>query len=243
MTLDEDALNRLSPNATWEPDWTDALNRADVHERRRPLRLRGKRHLVVAIAVVAAVLTPVIAMGVVENDWAFMHIEGGTFRTPVVVTEGSWEGQTWQLVVVRSEVDGLCETLVWTGPAAGGWSPWMSCGPFIGFPAPMSAGAQDTPIMDTGGWSYGFPAFVLGEVIDSATQVEIRFRNGHDPVRLPTLAAPAPFEHVRFYVAPMPWALQNEISATAGLDDSGNVVACFPRAELRAVVSPISACE
>jgi hypothetical protein len=241
MTLYEDALNRLPRDTTWEPDWADVLDRTYVRERRRPLRLRGKGRLVVAIAVIAAVLIPVIAMGA-ENDWWFMRAGGESFNSPVVVTEGSWDGHPWQFVAVRSKSEGLCESLAWT-EVSGSTPESLGCGPFIGFPAPRLAGAQDRTIRAGGGWSRGFPAYVLGEVIDSATHVEIRFQDGHDPVRLPTLAAPAPFEHVRFYVAPMPMKLQGEIWETAGLDDSGNVVACISNDETHAGVSPISACE
>lgn len=250
MTFDDDALNRLAPVLPWQPDWADVLGRAGVRERRRPLRLRGKRRLILILAVLAAVLIPLIALGA-ENEWWFLKYGGGPTPTspPVVVKEGNWDGHPWELVAYPT-ADGLCYSVMPTGSKTEGAG---SCAPFAGVARTNETKAtQDMTITYMSGSGYGLPVWIAGPVINSASQVEIRFGNGTD-LRLPTFAAPASLGRVRFYVAPLPTdvteaspgpgRLREFLKSVAGLDNDGNIIACLAPAAAVDGISPLSACK
>ena len=66
MTFDDDALNRLVSEFPWEPDWSSVLERAGERQRPRP---RVKRRLILILAVLAAVLIPLIALAAGNERW------------------------------------------------------------------------------------------------------------------------------------------------------------------------------
>ena len=80
----------------------------------------------------------------------------------------------------------------------------------------------------------GSPDFVVGPVIEEATEVEIRFANGAN-LRVPTFTAPAPLDHVRFFaVQRAPGAILKKPPQSlhtfkwfAGRNEDGHVVACL----------------
>jgi hypothetical protein len=108
-------------------------------------------------------------------------------------------------------------------------------------------------------------SYVVGPVIEQATEVEIRFANGQVR-RVPTFGAPAPLEHVRFYAVQVPASfiplrprprptrkpgapptvrLPTEplfIKWVAGLDENGKVAACLAPMRETEGISPLSAC-
>jgi len=245
MTFDEDVLNRLAPPALpWEPDWANVLERAGALERPRPLRLRARRQLILAVALLAAVLVPLIALGAVHNWWFLKNGYAPTpTGTPAVVKEGKWDDRSWELVAYRSTTDGLCFAVRATGSKARGEGAAMGCVPFVGIARTKETKATpDLTItyMSRGG-NKRFPAYVAGPVIVRASHVEIRFRDGQ-VLRVPTFAAPASIGRVRFYATPLP-AGEFVPESVAGLDSDGKVVACLAPATAAAGISPLSACK
>lgn len=238
MTFDDDVLNRLAPAIPWESDWADVLERAGARERHRPRRLRGKRRLILALAVLAAVLIPLIALGA-ENDWWFLKYAPAPTSPPVIVKEGNWNGHPWELVAYPT-ADGLCYLVI---PAGSKMEGSGICAPFAGVARTNETKkTSDMTITFMSGSGYRLPAWIAGPVIESASQVEIRFENGKN-LRLPTFAAPASLGHVRFYASPLPAGVSPSPSMSiAGLDNDGNVIACLAPATAVDGISPLSAC-
>jgi hypothetical protein len=241
MTFDDDILNRLAPALPWEPDWASVLRRAGELELRRPLQLRGKRRLILALAVLAAVLIPLIALGA-ANEWWFLKYGGAPTPTspPVIVKEGNWSGHPWELVAYPT-ADGLCYSVMPAGSKTEGAG---SCASFVGVARTNETKkTSDMTITYMSGNGYRLPVWIAGPVIDSASQVEIRFENGKN-LRLPTFAAPASLGRVRFYAAPLPTGVSpSPPKSIAGLDIDGNVIACLAPATAVDGISPLSACK
>jgi hypothetical protein len=230
------------------------------------LHLLPKRRLMVALALVAAALVPLAALGA-ANDWWFLQSHGPKpVSAPDVVKEGEWSGHPWQLIAYPSGRLGLCVSVAPAGSTAGGreripFSPppggATSCAPFVGVPTAETKGSSKMTITAlSGAASDELPAYIVGPVIDKASTVEIKFGTG-EVLRLPTFRGAASLGRVRFYAAqlpatiPMPVPGQRiedqrsfiDIDTLAGLDSDGNVVACLaPRTAVNGI-SPASDCE
>ncbi|MCP9487949.1 MAG: hypothetical protein MSC30_19090 [Gaiellaceae bacterium MAG52_C11] len=95
----------------------------------------------------------------------------------------------------------------------------------------------------------GLPANIRGAVIEPASAVEIRFPDA-TVLRVPTFAGPEPLQHVRFYAAQLPanfhMTPDNVTSVfpswVAGLDATGNVVACLAPRTAKNGISALSDC-
>ena len=62
MTFNDDVLARPTPALPWRPDWADALKRAgELDPRRR--QPWARRRLIFTLALLAAVLIPLVALG------------------------------------------------------------------------------------------------------------------------------------------------------------------------------------
>ena len=209
------------------------------------VRLVTKRRLILVVAVLAAVLVPLAAIGG-ASDWWFLRSGGAPIPTaaPQVVKEGEWDGHPWQLVAYPSATHGLCVSITPNDSRDKGEGGAMGCGPFVGVArTPESKASDDMTITFlAGGGSERLPAHIVGPVIEEASSVEIRFGDG-DVLRVPTFAGPESLPHVRFYAAQMPFNVRFTPGTAAafpawvaGLDANGNVVACLaPRAELEGV--------
>jgi hypothetical protein len=247
MTFDDDVLNRLAPALPWEPDWANVLARAGERERHWPPWLRAKRRLIVALAALAAVLIPLVAVGAVNDWWFFKNGYAPTpTRAPVVVKVGTWDGHRWELVAYRSTTDGLCFAVTATSsktPGEPGRGAAMGCAPFVGIARTKETKA--TPDMTITYMSRGgnkqFPAYIAGPVIEGASQVEIRFTDGQ-VLRVPTFAAPASLGRVHFYASPLP-PREFLPKWVAGLDNNNNVIACLVVGRAVNGFSPLSACK
>ena len=228
--------------------------RIDVLERAGELRsprLDARRRLVLAIVVLAAVLVPVAALGA-ENDWWFLKEGGSPVPTtaPQVVKEGQWNGHPWQLIAYPSATHGLCFSVTPKDAGDTGEGGALSCGPFVGLArTPESNASPDMTITFlAGGGSEKLPAYIAGPVIEEASVVEVRFPDGH-VLRVPTFAAPEPLQHVRFYAAQLPrdipltpGTFHAFLRSVAGLDASGNVVACLAPQTAKDGISSLPDC-
>ena len=252
-------LEQLSPLPSGAvADWQDVLRRANAlaqanlvlagprfRERRWPtLRLPARRRLVVTVAVLAAVLIPLVALGAVNNWWFFRSgIAPAPVSGPVIVKEGNWDGHSWQLIAYPSTTDGLCFAITPTnskGNLSGGG---LSCAPFVGIARTAHTKASPeltvTWMSSSGG---SLPPYIAGPVIKSATQVEIQFTSG-DRIRIRTFPAPEPLTAVRFYASRLPATVVHFLHATrpspqhpevqppvkrlTGIDSHGKIVACL----------------
>jgi hypothetical protein len=254
VTQPESALEQLVADATWRSDWEEVLARAGVNQHRR---LLTRRRVVVAVAVAAAVIIPLAAVAA-ANDWWFFRTPGAPTPTsaPDVVETGVWHGHPWQLVAYPSTTDGLCIAMI---PGTGGTDDSsgsaMGCGTLEGIPrtAQTKPGAPDMKITYlSGSATTALPAYIVGPVIEEATTVAIRLRDG-TTIHTPTVIGPGRLAHVRFYAVQLPSNLDGTPPATpplqaigvrwiAGLDRSGRVVACLAPAISTNGISPLSEC-
>lgn len=230
------------------------VEQIDVLERageRRSVRLVTPRRLVLAFAVLAAVLVPLAAFGA-ATDWWFLRFGGTPVPTtaPQVVKEGEWNGHTWQLIAYPSATHGLCISITPKDSGDKGEGGALSCGPFVGVArTPESKGSPDMTITFLAGdATEKLPAYIAGPVIEEASVVEVRFGGG-DVLRVPTFAGPEPLQHVRFYAAQLPTDIRLTpgtaaalLKWVAGLDASGNVVACLAPQTAKDGISFLSDC-
>ena len=217
----------------------------------RSPRLDARRRFVLAFVVLAAVLVPVAALAA-ANDWWFLKEGGSPVPTtaPQVVKEGEWNGHPWQLIAYPSATHGLCFSVTPKGSGGTGEGGALSCGPFVGVAGtPKSQASPDMTITFlAGGGSEKLPAYIAGPVIEEASVVEVRFADG-DVLRVPTSAAPEPLQHVRFYATQLPTNMPLTpgtfpafLRSVAGLDASGNVVACLAPQTAKDGISSLSDC-
>jgi hypothetical protein len=252
MTFSDDALDGLAPVLPWQADWSDVLLRAGEGKAGRvaPRRFR-KRRLVVALVVLAAVLIPLAALAA-TNDWWFLRSGSAPPPThgPVVVKEGEWSGHAWQMVAYPSVTDGLCISVTPKGGNSMGAGAAMGCGPVVGVSRTRETKkSPDMKITFLSGSGGLLPSYVVGPVIEQASEVEIRFVDGRT-LRVPTFAGPAPLEHVRFYATEIPnYPLGKRGDAPsfpfewiAGRDDTGKLVACLSPKKATGGVSSLSDC-
>ena len=227
----------------------DVLERAGAQP---PFRLVTKRRLVLALAVCAAVLVPLAALGA-ANDWWFLRFGGAPVpkTAPQVVKQGEWNGHPWQLIAYPSATHGLCISMTPKDSAHDGEGGGLACGPFVGL---ERAPASEAPLGLTinllaGAGSEKLPAYIAGAVIEEASVVEIRLADG-GALRLPTVAGREPLQHVRFYAAQLPSDIQLTPENVrrvfprwvAGLDANGNVVACLAPRTAKDGISAASDC-
>jgi hypothetical protein len=230
---------------------TAAPNRIPGSRGRAKLaRVLTRRSLVVVFAVLAAVLVPVVALGA-AGDWWFLKVGRipEPMTAPQVVTEGEWDGHPWQLIGYRS-ARGLCISLTPKASLDTGLGGALGCGPFVGVTLlSVSYALPNMPITFlAGSASEQLPAHIAGAVIEEASVVEIRFADD-DVLRAPTFAGRAPLQHVRFFAAQLPTEIEVSSgtlswvpSSVAGLDASGNLVACLAPQAARNGTSSLSDC-
>ncbi len=227
------------------------LTETDVMERSiggRRVRFAARRLVLLSLAVLAAVLVPLAAVGAASDWWFLKNAAAPVPRTaPQVVKEGEWSGHPWQLIAYPSDTHGLCVSITPSDSGATGEGGGLSCGPFVGFESKASRAM--TIAFLAGGGSSRLPAFIAGPVIEGASEVEVRFGDGGS-LRVPTVAGPHPLHHVRFYAAQLPADFRmtpNKVTSVfpswvAGLDAGGNVVACLAPLTAKNGISGLSDC-
>jgi hypothetical protein len=256
MTFSNDPLDRLAPASQWRADWGDVLRRAGERQPARfvPRRLPKRYRRIVAVVLLVAVLVPLAAFGA-ANDWWFLESGGAPIpaNAPVVMKEGQWGGHPWQLIAYQSSTDGLCVSVTPKGSAENGEGGALGCGPFAG--VSRTAETKTSPDMTItflgGSATKELPAYIAGPVIDEASEVELHFASGQT-LRVPTFAASAPLEHIRFYATQLPASVvpsrlqparfRAVLKWIAGLDKDGDVVACLAPMTAKDGISPLSDC-
>lgn len=233
-------LHALTPRRDEQPDWMDVLARADIthvpmigaasvspnrpvnHGRKSRMRRRrllvNKRRMALLAALALVVITPVVALGD-ANGWWFLRSNRVPAPVPdanaTVVADGQWGEQGWKLVTYFSKTDGLCLSMMPQDAVATGKGASMSCAPFVGVPrTPTTKDTPDLRITYLGASATAkLPAYIVGAVVDDATEVDIGFADGR-VLHVPTSTGPPPLEHVRFYATPLG-------ASSSGSQDSG----------------------
>ena len=247
MTDTDALLYQLAADGAFRSDWQDVLRRAgEARVARRPV---SRRKLVIALAVAAVAVAPLVAVADSNNWWFFAHGAAPTPRhAPVVVRSGTWNGYGWELVAYPSTTDGLCFGVTPTSTAVtNGRGAALACAPFVGVGRThRTKQSPDMSITYLDAQGSPLPNHIVGPVIERAASVIIRLQNGRT-LRTRTFPAPAPLQHVRFFVlngtpstAPRPGP--DRIKWIAGLDADGRVVACLAPATAHDGISPLSAC-
>jgi hypothetical protein len=126
------------------------------------LRLPTKRRLIVALALLAAALVPLAALGA-ASDWWFLQDHGpAPVSAPNVVKEGEWSGHPWQLTAYPSGTD-LCFSVTPAGSNADGSGGATNCAPFAGVPTPETKGSSKMTITFlSGAAGTELPAYIAG---------------------------------------------------------------------------------
>jgi hypothetical protein len=250
MMFADETLRGLAPELSFELDWDDVLRRAGetTASSSRPRVPRRRRRVVLALAVLAAVLVPLAALGS-ANQWWFLRLGGATPQptgaAPAVVTQGEWDGHRWQLIAYRSGGNLLCFSVSPEPTTERGDGAALGCAAFVGTSSPDGSSTAMN-ITYLSGSAPELPAYVAGPVVDSAAEVSVTFVNG-DVLRVSTFAAPKSLGGVRFYAAPLPAAARAlhagpAIEKLTGYDHNGNVVACLLPSTAVDGVSPLSDC-
>jgi hypothetical protein len=204
--------------------------------RRQPLRSLNSRRLAIIAAIAAAIALPLVALAASQNWWFFRFGEAPTPVTEVsVVKTGSWEGKAWQLTAYRSSTDGICFSMAPTPTAQStGAGAAMACDQIEGVPRTAESKPY-TPhaITFMSGSSDRLPAYIVGPVIETVSEVVIHLANG---AILHTSTFEAPKElgaAIRFYATRLP-ELQRApgkprwpVEKLVGRSDDGRIVACL----------------
>jgi hypothetical protein len=237
---------QVAPNAGGTPVAQEQLRRIlaaprastaeDGTARQRRPSLRS-RHVVLAIAVVAAVI-PLAAVAASQEWWFFRFGQAPPTISDVrVVKTGTWDGKEWELIAYLSSTDGVCFGIRATATAqttagAGG----MACDAIAGVPRTAES-KEFTPhaITFTASSPHNFPSYIIGPVIDTAEEVEIHLADGR-VLRTSTFDAPDDLGAIRFYAvqAQLP-EVPNRAGPTAGapvrkliaFNADGQAVACL----------------
>jgi hypothetical protein len=179
--------------------------------------MRGihRRPLLVALILVVCVLVPVSALAVAKDDpWWFLRFQPlglgpAKGSQVVVIKQGSWNGQSWVLTSYRSRAGQLCYELTENAPSgrrsgqgAGG------CGSVPGSSVATANGGRTLRISYLSGSllavnGHGPVRFIVGPVVNKATEVVITLGNG-TVMHTPTFTAPSALGlATRFYAAPV----------------------------------------
>lgn len=177
------------------------------------LRLPTKRRLIVALALLAAALVPLAALGA-ASDWWFVQDHGpAPVSAPNVVKEGEWSEHPWQLTAYPSGTD-LCFSVTPAGSNADGSGGATNCAPFAGRPDPETKGSSKMTI-----------TFLSGAAGTELPAGATACNHPNTPARVGT--------HKE----------RSFINKLAGLDSDGNVVACLTPRMAGDGASPLSDCQ
>ena len=210
-------LDRLVPDFVEPRDWQQLLaNAGAARGRTRLPRSRpflASRRLLLAIALLLlAVLIPLTALAVGHGWWFLSAYGPKPVGNVVVVTSGRSQGMPWNLTAFRTDKGTICYAVT-VSPA----TPQL-----LGSTEACGTVSPSTPIsflrslgvarveLSRGHFTYRgpqphpFPAYIVGAVITSASEVDVSAGPGATQ-RIPTVAAPGSLHAaVRFFIATRP---------------------------------------
>lgn len=221
-----------------------------VPDRRWPVARLTRRRLVVVAVAALAIAIPLVAAA--SQDWWFFKVAGSApdpTTDVAVLKSGVWDRKPWQLAAYLSATDGICFSLAptaTTGQAGDGAA--LNCDAIEGVPrTDESKPYVPHAITFLTGSSVGFPAYIVGPVIDKADEVAIHLDDG-STIATPTFDVPKELGSIRFYATQLPELERSPgeprrtgIQRLVGLTSEGEVVACLVPSMTDTVV-PISAC-
>lgn len=130
----------------------------------------------------------------------------------------------------------------------------MACAPFGGVArTPRTKGNASDEMRISFVYGSGgeeLPAYIAGPVTEEAASVVVRFP-GRDVLRVATFPGPESLQHIRFYATQLPAGIEMTPSrnppgafpiSVAGLDASGNIVACLAPTTAREGASAVADC-
>ena len=210
-------LDRLVPNAAEPRDWQQLLTTAGAARSRTRLpRSRpfpASRRLPLALALLLlAVLIPLTALAVGHGWWFLSAYGPKPVGNVVVVTSGRWQGMPWSLTAFRTDKGTICYAVTVRPATPQLLGSTEACGP-VSSSAPISflrsLGVARVEL-SRGHFTYRgpqphpFPAYIVGAVITSASEVDVSAGPGATQ-RIPTVAAPGSLHAaVRFFIATRP---------------------------------------
>jgi hypothetical protein len=229
-------LDRLVADAVEPRDWQQLLAHAGPAPARRRLplgrRLLASRRLLVALALLLlAVLIPLTALAVGHGWWFLSAYGPKPVGNVVVVTSGRSQGMPWNLTAFRTDKGTICYAVTARPATPQLLGSTEACGP-VSSSAPISflrsLGVARVEL-SRGHFTYRrpqphpFPAYIIGAVINSASEVDVAAGPGSTQ-RIRTVAAPASLHAaVRFFIAARP--ANGAVRSIAARNDHGQVIA------------------
>jgi hypothetical protein len=229
-------LDRLVPDAVEPRDWRQLL--ANAGAARGPTRLpfsrpllASRRLLLALVLLLLAVLIPLTALAVGHGWWFLSAYGPKPVGNVVVVTSGRWQGTPWNLTAFRTDKGTICYAVTVRPATPQLLGSTEACGPVsastpIGFLRSLGIARVE---LSRGHFTYRgpqphpFPAYIVGAVENSASEVDVSAGPGSTQ-RIRTVAAPAGLHAaVRFFIAARP--ANDAVRSVAARNEHGQVVA------------------
>jgi hypothetical protein len=228
-------LDRLVPDSVEPRDWQQLMaNAGAARGRTRLPRSRpflASRRLLLALALLLlAVLIPLTALAVGHGWWFLSAYGPKPVGNVVVVTSGRWQGLPWNLTAFRTDKGTICYAVTVRPPTPQMLGSTEACGtvsPSTPISLLRSLGVARVEL-SRGHFTYRgpqphpFPAYIVGAVINSASEVDVTGLGSTQRIR--TVAAPASLHAaVRFFIAARP--ANRAVRSIAARNDHGQVIA------------------
>jgi hypothetical protein len=211
------ALDRLVPDSVEPRDWQQLLANASALRGRRRLPLSpsflARHRVLLAFALMLlAVLIPLTALAVGRGWWFLSAYGPKPVGNVVVVTSGRSQGVPWNLTAFRTDKGTICYAVTVRPATPQLLGSAEACGP-VSATTPISFlrsfGVVHVELLRghftyRGAQLHPFPAYIVGAVTNSASEVDVSSGPG-SPQRIRTVAAPAGLHAaVRFFIAARP---------------------------------------
>lgn len=229
-------LDRLVPDVVEPRDWQQLLANAGATRGRTRLPfaspLPANHRVLLAVALLSlAVLIPLTALAVGHGWWFLSAYGPKPVGNVVVVTSGRWHGMPWNLSAFRTNKGTICYAVTVRPAKPQLLGSTEACGPVspstpISFLRSLGVARVELSrghFTFRGSQPHPFPAYIVGAVVNSASEVNVAAGPGSTQ-RIRTLAAPAGLHAaVRFFIAQRPPS--EDVRGLAARDEHGAIVA------------------